>query len=174
MKQFMIIIDGPMGSGKTTIGELIHQKLKRTALLSTDRIKWFISDFKRGPEDNALTAKVMMKMCEEYTKQGINLLIPQGFWKREYIEPYLILAKENNLELFFYQLEANTDDLLGRIDKRGKAVLAKTPVPKSRIKNNIKTWAENRYELGKVFDTSKLTAMQVANKIVKEVKEKIG
>lgn len=159
-----------MGSGKTTIGELMHKKLKRTVLLSTDRIKWFLSDFKRGPEDNALTAKVMMKMCEEYLSLGLNLLIPQGFWKKEYVQPYLDLASKHSVKVFFYQLDAPKEVLLDRINLRGKAKLARTPVPKSRINNNLNTWAENKYELGKVFDTSKFSPEKVAKAILQEVK----
>ena len=56
MKKFIVILDGPMGSGKSTVGELLAKKLRRTALVNEDKIKWFISDFKRSKKD--LWAKV--------------------------------------------------------------------------------------------------------------------
>lgn len=173
MKQFLIIIDGPMGSGKTTIGTLVHKKLKRTALVGTDRIKWFVSDFKRGPEDNKMTAEVLFVMCEEYIKQGINILIPQGFWKKEYLDEYIDLAKKNNLELFVYQLETPKEILLKRLAERPMPALATSRVPKARILKNLKTWEENRYDLGRVFDTSKQSAEQITKEILKEVKSKV-
>ena len=46
-KLFLILIDGPMGSGKTTISQILHSKLKRTAYIGLDRVKRFISDFKK-------------------------------------------------------------------------------------------------------------------------------
>lgn len=170
MKNFLVIIEGPMGSGKSTIGALVHKKLKRTALLGIDRIKWFISDFKRGPVDNEINARVMRMMFEEYTKNGINVILAQGFWRKKYIEPYLKLAKKNKINVFVYQLEAVKADLLKRIEERGKNKEARTPVPKSRILNNLKVWEENRYELGKIFNTSKMSAEQVAREILREIK----
>ena len=165
----LIIIDGPMGSGKTTIGKLLHEKLKRTAILSTDSIKFFISDFERGERDNAISAAVLMQMCKEYIKQGIDVLLPQGFWKKEYLEPYLKLVEENRLKLFMYQLEGPRDLLLERIENRPKPELAKTTVPEERILKNLKTWEENRYELGKVFNISEFSSEQIAELILKDL-----
>jgi len=158
-----------MGSGKTTIGRLLHKKLKRTAILSTDAIKFFISDFKRGERDNAISAAVLMQMCKEYIKHDINILLPQGFWKKGYVQPYIKLAKENNLKLLICQLEAPRDILLERIALRPKPTLAKTPVPKSRVLRNLQTWEENRYEIGKKFDTSKLSPEKIVRLILNDL-----
>ncbi|MSR70535.1 hypothetical protein EXS62_00640, partial [Candidatus Kaiserbacteria bacterium] len=92
-KPIIILIEGPMGSGKSTIGALIHKKLKRTALLSTDRVKRFVSDFKRGQRDNKIAAKIIFVMAEQYLKLGISLVVAQAFWKKAYIQPYKALAK---------------------------------------------------------------------------------
>lgn len=172
MKKFLIIIDGPMGSGKTTIGKLLHKKLKRTARLSTDGIKFLLSDFERGERDNAITTSVLMQMYKEYVRQGINILLPQGFWKKEYIEPYIKFAKKNKLKTFIYQLEAPREVLLKRIENRPKPALAKTPVPKSRILLNLKTWEKHKYQMGKNFDTTKLSPEQVVKEILKDLKAK--
>ena len=169
MQQFLMIIDGPMGSGKTTIGKLLAKELPRTAMLSTDAIKFFISDFERGERDNAISAAVLREMCKEYIKQGLNVLLPQGFWKKEYLEPYINLAKENNLKLFVYQLEGSTDFLLERIKNRPKPEAAKTPVPEERILKNLKTWEDNRYQLGKVFNVNELSSEEIAKLILKDL-----
>lgn len=159
-----------MGSGKTTIAALLNKKLKRTAHLSVDRIKFFVSDFKRGPEDNTMTTAVLVKMINEYIQQGINILIAQGFWKKEYMEPYIKIAKKNKLNLFIYQLEAPKEVLLERIAARPKPKEAKTAVPKSRILKNLKTWKENRFVLGNVFDTSVVSTDKIVKTILKDIK----
>jgi predicted kinase len=169
MHQSLIIIDGPMGSGKTTIGKIIHKKLKRTVILSKDGIKWLISDFERGERDNSIVSAVLMEMCKEYVRQGISLLIPQGFWKKEYLDPYIKLAEENNLKIYIYKLEASRDVLLERIEKRSKPELANVPVPYERVLKNIKTWEDNKYEIGKVFDTSRLSADEIVELILKDL-----
>lgn len=166
MEKFLIIIDGPMGSGKTTIGKLLQAKLKRTAMLSIDGIKFFISDFERGERDNAISAAVLMQMCKEYIKHDINLLLPQGFWNKKYLEPYIKLAEKNNLKLFIYQLEGSRELLLQRIKNRPTSELAKTPVSEERILANLKTWEENRYELGKVFNIDELSSEEIADLIL--------
>lgn len=169
MQKFLIIIDGPMGAGKTTIGRLIHQQLPRTAILSTDAIKFFISDFERGDRDNAITATVLMQMCREYVKQGINILLPQAFWKKEYLDPYLKLAEENDLKVFIYQLEGSKELLLNRIHNRPKPALAKAPVSEERILENLKKWEDNRYDLGKVFNVDELSSEQIAEIILRDL-----
>lgn len=171
MKPYMIIIDGPTGSGKTTIASLLNKKLKRTAHLSIDRIKFFVSDFRRGAEDNAMTTAVLMKMITEYIEQGINLLIAQGFWKKEYMEPYIKIAKKNNLKLFVYQLEAPKETLLARKNERPKPKEAKTRVSKARTLKNLKMWEENKLTHDKTFDTSKVSAEEVTKVILKDIKK---
>jgi predicted kinase len=169
MKGFILIIDGPMGSGKSTIGALVYKKLKRTALLSTDKIKWFVSNFDRSKEDNRMIAMVLRSMATEFVSQGINLLLPQAFWKKENVLPYLKLAKKNKFQLFVYHLEAPKDILLKRIAKRIKPKEAKTPISKARILANLKMWKENKYEMGEHFDTSRVSAEYVAKKILEDV-----
>ena len=171
MKHFLVIIDGPMGSGKTTIGKILHKELKRTVVLSSDMIKFFLSDFERGERDNAITSAVLIQMCKEYIKQGINIVLAQGFWKKEYLEPYLQMAKENNLDVLIYQCEAPEDFLLERIKNRPTPALAKTPVSLEHIQKNLKIWKENRYNAGKTFDVTKMTSEDVAQIILKDLNE---
>jgi predicted kinase len=171
MKKFMIIIEGPMGSGKTTVGKLLHPQLPRTAMLGIDRIKFFLSDFERGERDNTISDAVVREMCKEYIRRGINILIPQGFWKKEYIEPYLKLAEESGLQTFVYQLTAPREVLLERIHARPKPELAKTPVPEERILKNLHSWEDNRYELGKILDTTSLTSDEIVQIILKDISE---
>lgn len=171
MKNFLVIIDGPMGSGKTTVGKILHSKLKRTAVISSDKIKFFISDFERGERDNAITGFVLQQMCREYAKQGINIVLPQGFWKKEYVDPYIQIAKENNLKLFIYQLEAPRDVLVERIKNRPTPSTVKTPVPEERIKENLDTWETYRYESEKVFNSLELSPEQIADQILEDLKD---
>ncbi len=165
----MILIDGPMGSGKTTIGRLLHKELPRTAILSTDAIKFFISDFERGEWDNAIAAAVLMQMCKEYVRQGINILLPQGFWKKEYMDPYMSFAKEHNLEVFVYQLEASREVLLERIAAR-PVPAGRNPVPQERIMKNLETWENNKFTAGKVFNTEEFTSEEIVKAILDDLK----
>ena len=168
MNNFLVIIDGPMGSGKTTIGKILHSKLKRTAVISNDKIKFFISDFERGERDNAITGAVLQQMCREYIKQGINIVLQQGFWKKEYVNPYIQLAKDNNIKLFIYQLEAPREVLLERIENRSSQTT--NPVPQERIDQNLDSWELNRYKSEKTFNTSQLNPEDIADLILEDLR----
>ena len=156
-----------MGAGKTTISHLLHSKLPRTALLSMDKIKWILSDFQRS-EDYTLVSKVIIVMGETFLEQGCNLLIEQAFWKKEYVQPYIDLANKFKVDLYFYQLEAPMKILKGRAKGRPDTP-GKPPMTKKRIEENLKKWQENRYELGKTFDTTKFSSEEIAQLIIKDL-----
>jgi uridine kinase len=46
-KPFLIIIDGPMGAGKSTVARLLQEKIGvKTALISLDVLKRIVSDYR--------------------------------------------------------------------------------------------------------------------------------
>lgn len=163
-----------MGSGKTTVGEFLHSRLKRTAMISTGAIKSFISDFERGEKDNGINAAVLIRMCEEYIKQGINILLPQAFWKQEYVESYAKLARENGVEFFVYQIEGPKELLLQRIEERHRQKSPTTAFFPEKALENLKKWELNRYALGKNFDMSTMSSKQISQLIIDDLKSKLG
>ena len=169
-KQFMIILEGPMGAGKTTISNILHQKLPRTALLGMDKIKWILSDFKKS-EDYTLMNKVMLSMGKTFLEQGCNLIIDQAFWKREYVQPYIDLTNEYKIDLHFYQLEAPIEILKERAWNRPNTP-GKPIVTKERIEENMKKWQGNRYDFGKTLDTTKFTSEDIVQLIIKDLNGK--
>lgn len=155
-----------MGVGKSTIGNLLHKSLKGSAIVNTALLKGFLSDFKGRPEEYQILVSVMLKMSEEFLNKGVDVIIPQGFWKREYVEPYIELARKKKVKLFFYQLEASLNILQQRIKKRDGL----NPTKLAKANQNLKKWNDNRYVYGKVFNTSKLTAKKILGIILLDLK----
>ena len=60
MRQFLALVTGPMGAGKTTTANLVHARLPGVALIGRDRIKWFVSHFDRTPEENRIAMAVLL------------------------------------------------------------------------------------------------------------------
>ncbi len=168
-KLFLILIDGPMGSGKTTIAQILHSKLKRTAYIGLDRIKRYISDFKKNPIDNEISRNVVIAMTSEYLKQGINVIIEQGM-REDYIKLLKKIAIKYKAECFIYQLDAPKELLQKRVIERTK--LANRPaIPKSRIERNYKIHLSSKYKHTKVFNSDKLSPEVISKNILKEVKQ---
>lgn len=93
MKKFILIISGSVGAGKTTAGRFLKEKFTRTAVFDMDDIKWQISDFKRGDEDNAIVREGILALARNYCKHGINIIIPQTTLPEE-PEKFKKLAEE--------------------------------------------------------------------------------
>lgn len=166
----MILIYGPMGAGKTTVARILNSKLKRTAHIGLDRIKSFISDFKRNHNDNEISRNVMLAMVHEYFKQGINVMIEQVMGEK-HIEIFTKIAKKYDARLFVYQIEAPKELLNSRIIKRTQAS-GKKPTPKSIIERSYKFHLENKYNKATIFNSEKMSPKEIANSIIKDLKRK--
>ena len=170
MKQFLLLIDGPMGSGKTTVSAILHEKVKNTAHIGLDRIKWFVSGFKRNKAQNTMTRAVGMAMTKEYLRQGINVIVEQGM-RKETIKKYERVAKNHKVNFFVYQLNIPKEVSLERVKQRLKEWPRKRgkPVTPSRILRNYRIHLENKDNTFRTFDSTKLTARQIALKIFKDL-----
>jgi len=159
-----------MGSGKSTIAKLLKAKLKRTVLIGGDEIKWFLSDFKRSKKDNEIIHKVVLRMCDEYLKNGINILLVQNFYSKERVNEFLKIAKKYKCNKKFYLLNAPRKVLLERIDKRPMAKGANKPIPKTRILKNLRNHDKIGCSNTTIIDTSIMKPREVAKFILKDLK----
>src|SRR3990167_9121135 len=166
-KLFLLLIDGPMGVGKTTVAKLIHEKRSGIAHIGMDRIKKFVSGPKKKAHRN--TSKEILKlMTEEYLKSKINVIV-EGTLTASRIEKYRKLAKRRGARFFVYQLEAPHFITHPRIEKRTK-LLKKPRVTKKQIKKIFDYHSRNKYSKAIILDSSKLSARQIANVILADLR----
>ncbi|MFA6397912.1 MAG: AAA family ATPase [Candidatus Paceibacterota bacterium] len=167
-KLFIVLITGPMGSGKTTVSKILHSKLKRTALISLDHIKKFISDFKRETKDNEISRNVILAMTKEYLRQNISVIIEQALSLGQ-INKFQKIADKYKANYFVYQLDAPRKILEKRIKQRTE-IPGKQKVSKERIVKNYNFHLENKYSKAIILDSEKLTPEKIASLIIKDVK----
>jgi len=172
MKKFIMIIDGPMGAGKTTITKLLHERIKNVAHIGLDRIKWFVSGFRRTRPQNAMTREVVMAMAKEYLKQGVNVIIEQGM-KQEQITQYKKIAKDFKAKFLMYKLEAPKEVLLKRVAARIPTP-GRIKVSPARVLRNYRLFNQfnkDKHNEATVFETERLAPEQVVAFIVKDIKK---
>jgi len=171
-KQTAIIIDGPMGSGKTTVANIIHRKIKKMVYLGTDKIKWLQSDFKRSDKEIFISIEVVLSMADTYLKNEMNILLAENIIDREVRNKFIDLFNKNKLQLFIYHLSAPKKTLLERLNKRGKEHEKKgiPPISKPFILRNLNSHHENREKNAKVLDSSEKTPEEIAGIILKEIR----
>ena len=161
-----ILLNGPIGSGKSTIANLLKSKLKRTAMFGVEDIRRLISDFRHNREDHLLTWRIIYSMCDEYFKNGISVLLEQSYCSKENVNQFLRLAKKHKCAIGFYHLYAPRSILLERIKKQKKDREAS----KAEIISNIKKHEEMTYPDAIVIDTSEMKPAEVAKLILNDLK----
>ncbi len=163
-----------MGSGKTTVANLLHPKLKDTAFLSLATIKRFITGFEKNHSYNVLSQEIIMLMTEKYLKNNINVMAEWAMSNKR-VEAFKKLAKKHKIQIFIYQLHAPRELLVGRVTHRTKDLLTK--LTNKNIKNinenfdkNYNFRIENSYTDAKVLDSKKFTPTKLVNLILKDIK----
>ncbi len=116
MKTKLVIIDGLNGSGKSTVAKLLHKKLPRTALISYDEIKRYISDFQPIDEYLQLTTKIIQVMIKQYLNSEVGVIIEFFAPKAEYVKAYTKIANAyQDVSVHVYQIEAPLEVRMQRI-----------------------------------------------------------
>ncbi len=167
-KTFLLIIDGMTGSGKTEISKALSESMPRVAVIGMDKVKRFISDFKRGERDNTIARDIVFEMAKKYLDHGISVVIEQTFRSKDKeLKKYDNLARDYAVPIYKVQLFANPEIAFQRVLRRQKDWEIK--VPENRIKRNISFFASKEDERFFVIDTSDTSIEKTKEEILKIV-----
>ncbi len=165
MKPVLIIIDGPMGSGKTTLAKILQSKIKNCALLSIDVIKHFIYDFHSAEKEkrNFARYEITSLISRAYLKKEISVIIEKSLGDKETIEKLMRNAKPKNVRAYVFKVEAALEDRISRIKKRDKKFIRKN------ILADHNCFVNNKFANNKIYDSSGEGLNIISNKIVEEI-----
>ena len=171
-KPFLIIIDGPMGAGKSTTANLLKEKMKeKTALISIDYLKKVVSQHKLDSlVHHKIAQKAAIELTNFYLKEGINVIVEKAFTIDKFLKSFIKSIKQKN-KMFVYQIEVPFDIGFSRVKERESQ--KEKGIPRRKVKEkftrNHAHYKNGKYKGAKIFDSSKLTPKQVVNIILKEV-----
>ena len=158
-----VLINGPMGSGKSTIARLLGKKLKRTAIIAIEDVRRLVLK-----EDNGLAWKVIYRMCDEYFRNHVSVLLQQTVASQEIVNQFLRLAKRRRCIIRFYHLQAPREVLLERISKRESA----KSVSQTQALKNIKKQERIKFADARVINTATSKPAEVAQLVFNDLKVK--
>jgi hypothetical protein len=118
MKQFILIINGPMVGGKTSALEIIMSQYKKVFRLSPNKIKFLISDY--TPErDRTLVHECTMLIADKMLESGMSLVVEGGSVMQGKLNDNLTkLAEKYGIAVTIVNIEAPLPKLLARFNER--------------------------------------------------------
>jgi len=147
----LILIDGPMGSGKTTISHLLRKRLKgEVALLPLDSFKRLVSHYKMDSKIHlSLASDVGAAMTNVYLRQNIDVIVEKAFTREEFVKDFLRKVKVK-CKRYIYQLESPLNIRISRVKGREMHPGRKRP-PVSKVVRNSKHYSEFKYQKAMIF-----------------------
>ncbi len=165
MKQFVLLLDGMTGAGKTTTTNYLVKELPRTAIIGMDKVKRFITDFERGERDNMIARNIVLEMTKKYLELGVSVIVDQSFINEAEVQQYEEISRYFLVNLYKFQLFTTPTIAYERVMNRQKDLDDK--VPEDRVKRNISLF-KTRGDLGfAVVDTSNMSKESSAKLILK-------
>lgn len=158
----VIIINGPMNSGKTTISKILSQKLPNCARLEVDSLRDFIGWM---PIDEAVPMNLENAVCvtNNFLKRDLNVIFDYPLTQQNYdfISNQLMTTGK---DIYVFTLSPRLDVA---ITNRGTRELKERE--RERIRHHYKIGI-NKPEFGVLIDNSDLKPEETAEKILEYIK----
>lgn len=118
MKQFILIVNGPICGGKSFLIDSIMDNYKKVFRLSANKVKFLISDY--TPErDRAVVQECLMILAEKMLHNGMSLVLEGGSVAQGKLNESLCeIAEKYNMNVLTVNVEAPLDVLKKRFEER--------------------------------------------------------
>ena len=173
---FLVLIDGPMGSGKTTTTKLLNQKLPDSARIALPDIKRLIPNYKENEKTLKVVREVMKVMGEKYLEHGVSVIFEQ-ITKAEGVEQLRSVAEKYGADFYAYRLTAPKELRSQRVQERTREMMNVSALPQAKVDElngyfepNNQFYLDNPLSGVETIDTEALTPDQVTDFLL----EKIG
>jgi adenylate kinase family enzyme len=157
----IILINGSINSGKSTIAKILSDKIPNTAVLEIDTLREFIKDV---PLEKAIPINLenAISLITNFVKHNFNVIVPYPLSRQNY--DFLVKGfKKTNQKIYVFTLNPKMGVALSG---RGRSL---DEWEKERIKYHYKININNP-GFGNVIDNSNQTPEETANQILKLIK----
>ena len=163
----LIVLSGPPGSGKTTVGAQLAERFARSAHVLGDHFfRYICGDWKdpstsEANEQNGIVTDISVRAAGGYSAAGYTTVLDgiYGPWFLEQVQ-----AAAGDLELHYLVLRCDLDTALDRAIKRSE-----TPAPEAVVRKMHGHFDQlGQYEAF-VIDTTTATPEQVTDETLRRI-----
>lgn len=172
---FLILVDGPMGSGKTTTTKLLSEKLPDAARIAFPDIKRLVPNYKENEKTLPVIREVMRVMIDKYLEFGVSVIV-EHITKAEGVQILKDLAEQREAKFMAYRLSAPKDVRMIRVCERARQMMNVPELPESKVaeltgyfESNDQFYTSNPSDLISIINTEELNPDQVAETIVHRI-----
>jgi predicted kinase len=116
----LVLINGPPGSGKSTIALSLAQDRPLTLALDVDAIKHALGRWDADPSSSGLHARrLSLALAAEQLRSGLDVVVGQYLAKTSFIEDLEHLAGECDAQFHEFVLDVDGVELASRLAIRG-------------------------------------------------------
>lgn len=122
MKPKLIILNGALGVGKSTIAEKYAEAHPLTLKLDIDEVRRWMSNFREEKEiSGPLAKKIAGEMARVHLQAGYDVVIAQTFIQTDSLEDLEGIAHECEADYYEFLLSNSKEDSIRRFIERGKS-----------------------------------------------------
>lgn len=149
MKPKLIILNGALGVGKSTLAEKYAEAHPLTLKLDIDEVRRWISNFREEKEiSGPLSKKIANEMTRVHLQAGYDVIISQIFIHEEPLEQLEKVAQECGAGFFEFLISIPKEDSVQRFIERGKA----SGYPDGFSPNGLVTLGGKEKKLEQMYD----------------------
>jgi cytidylate kinase len=165
----IILLDGPKGAGKSSVSNILINKLGNSIYLSLDNErKILVNQDKSKTELNKEAFENIMRKALDYLREGNHLIIDCGL-NEERIARLEELALLTHKKLYKFFLKASYDILLDRVKHRDSSKGHDTDI--KRFDETYKIVTSKEFKDFHIIETENLSIGEVATYIQKTLSE---